>query len=48
MFPNVNIKYGMDFTDKYGNNKKVLVGNFSPNLTELRKYNSSSGYSDGG
>ena len=49
-YPNVsqiNIEYGLDYTDKYGNDKKVLVGNFSPNLTELRKYKYSSDYTAG-
>ena len=49
-FPDVskiNIEYGIDYTDKYGKDKKDLIGNFSPNLNDLKKYKWSSDYASG-
>jgi len=41
------LKYGIDYTNKYGEKKKKLIGTFKPNMSELRRYKSSHDYSYG-
>ena len=41
------LEYGMDFTNKYGEKKKVLVGTFEPDLQKLRRYADSYKYKSG-
>ena len=43
----LELEYGMDFTNKYGEKKKSLVGTFNPDLQELRRYNDKYAYKSG-
>jgi len=43
----LELEYGMDFTNKYGEKKKSLVGTFSPDLQELRRYKDEYSYRAG-
>ena len=49
-FPNISrlkMDYGIEYENKYGEEKQVDLGTFEPDLTTLRRYKSGLDYPDG-